>query len=155
MTTLRPCAVCGKETFCAQHILSSDQCGEDDSAFRAWQGAERRAVVTCSTCGGKYRPAGGPCIHEHPAPRQETGTVRVHDEVWRTGFVSLFDSKAHYSTWCGLCGDDWQPGHTCMGGRASTEEERQRQWGQLEAVAAEARRLADEEPSALDPENWN
>lgn len=53
---------------------------------------QEEKVAVCTECGGKYRPAGGPCIHEHPSQYQRT----------LEGFM------------CGVCGVDWQPGHTCL-----------------------------------------
>lgn len=55
---------------------------------------ERRhgEVATCGVCGGRYRPAGGPCIHEHP-----------HGMLRQTGPVC-----------CLSCGVSWYPGHTCI-----------------------------------------
>lgn len=52
----------------------------------------RGAVAVCQACGGKYRPAGGPCIHEHP-----------QGQLANSGPVC-----------CLACGVAWRPGHVCV-----------------------------------------
>lgn len=59
------CIACGQPSICwcgvsADH--SAPHC------FACWDPILDQAVVAvCSECGGKYRPAGGPCVHDHPA----------------------------------------------------------------------------------------
>lgn len=55
---------------------------------------ERRpAVASCLVCGGKYRPAGGECIHEHPAPEHEAfvGMIRRAREQGQSYVAAIID----------------------------------------------------------------
>lgn len=94
---------------------------------------DSRAAATCAECGGKYRPAGGPCIHEFPN----------------------YLGKSRYEAHCGQCGERWRPGHSCLVSRPAMQADIARNREILKALGAEARRLADEEPGVLDPENWD
>lgn len=78
-------------------------------------------VVTCAECGGKYRPAGGPCIHEQRSEMwaQAAGPANTR---FATGSVEAARREVTgYDCRCGQCGVLWQPGHTCI--RQPTERE--------------------------------
>jgi hypothetical protein len=70
-------------------------------APRQGKGDQDRSVATCVDCGGKYRPAGGPCIHEHP-----------HGVMRELGPVC-----------CLVCGEAWRPGHACVAHLAQRAED--------------------------------
>lgn len=71
-------------------------------------------VAICTECGAKYRPAGGPCIHEQ---RSEMWAIA---EGWPKPDTAIFeelDRQARttgYDCRCAHCGVLWQPGHTCL-----------------------------------------
>ena|SRR5258707_680794 len=77
------CAGCEATFYAEEEVVAAD----------SWsKGGYETGLRVCADCGGKYRPAGGPCIHEHPAPRPNF-TMQVT---------------------CGLCQAVWRPGHTCL-----------------------------------------
>lgn len=76
--------------------------------------ARLTAVATCDTCGGKYRPAGGPCIHEQRSAMwaQAAGEANAR---FATGAVEAARREVTgYDCRCGRCGIQWQPGHGCI-----------------------------------------
>ncbi len=76
--------------------------------------AKQEAVTTCEVCGGKYRPAGGPCIHESRSELWQQ-QVEAAASTFRVGIkTAAHAGESLYNTFCGLCGCQWYPGHTCI-----------------------------------------
>lgn len=89
--------------------------------YRTEAHVERNPVEVCAVCGGKYRPAGGPCIHEQRSAMwaQAAGPANTR---FATGSVEAARREVTgYDCRCGQCGVLWQPGHTCI--RQPTERE--------------------------------
>lgn len=91
-----------------------DETGREHEIAAVEAQVRRNVEKLCAVCGGWYRPAGGACIHEQ---RSELWRQRVAAAAhnFRAGVVAAARTGEDvYDTFCGVCGIQWQPGHTCI-----------------------------------------
>lgn len=87
------------------------RCGEKYSSV---SNRKHVCVAVCEVCGGKYRPAGGSCIHEHPKHElRPTAASDLNQEEATVAFLSDIIRDAG-PVRCLTCGVVWQPGHACI-----------------------------------------
>lgn len=114
----------------------------------------RQAVASCLKCGGKYRPAGGECIHEHPAPGRTVSRCGQLGHWGGEGPHAPECPLRRYLEICGLCHYEWRPGHTCIRQPTAKEIAELAEYSALLRRMDEVIELLSEELGLAKPAAW-